>query len=43
MIQPYPEAEEMQKKLQTAADWKYYKSKHMKEFYANFKRKNIKT
>lgn len=38
MFQPYTSTKEMQKKLQTAADWKYFKAKHMQELYANLKK-----
>lgn len=33
--QNYPPSEEMQSKLQTTADWKYYKKKTIDELYSN--------
>lgn len=38
MFQPYASTKEMQRKLQTAADWKYFKAKQMQELYANLKK-----
>lgn len=38
IYQPYASTKEMQKKLQTAADWRYFKGKHMQELYANLKK-----
>ncbi|CAF0766549.1 unnamed protein product [Brachionus calyciflorus] len=38
IFQPFATTKEMQKKLQTAADWNYFKSKHMNEIYSNLKK-----
>lgn len=38
MIQPYPQTEDMQRKLQNVADWKYYKDLTMETVYKNIKK-----
>lgn len=40
LLHPYPELKEIEKKVQTVADWKYFKNKHMKELYSNLRKEN---
>ena len=41
IIQPYPLTADLQRKLQTHADWAYFKSKTLKKMYENFEQKKM--